>query len=293
MDASCGFGRAEAVSSSATCRSGWRVSSWSQLLARCSDEERARLLSGSASLALGALGRTDPERPNPSSDPLAPIHGLYWLVANLAELEPVLLIIDDAQWADAQTIRFLDYLVRRLADLPVLVVVSVRSGEPAEPAELDRLRLNAQRGHPATTEQGCRPEPDRGAARDEAGAEFSEACWRATAGNPFLVAELVRGLRDDAGEPGGDGAVAIAGLGPPNIARYMLVRLGRFGQDAISLAQAIAVLGGSPQLRHAAKLAGLPEEQSPEALRPASPGGDPRLRASDRLRTPAGPPGDL
>ena len=234
------------------------------VLERCSDQERERLVAGSAALALSALGRVHPQRANPPGDPFAPVHGLYWLLANVADERPVLLSVDDAQWADPQTLRFLEYLARRLDDLAVLVVVAVRSGEPREPAELTPLRLAAE---------PIRPRPLSGdAVRDmiatglgkEPSPAFVAACSHATAGNPFLVAEVVRGLRADGVDPVDAAAPALTEFGPDHVARYVLARLGRFGPDAVALARAIAVLGGSPQLRHAATLANLVDDDARE-----------------------------
>lgn len=231
------------------------------LVERSSEEDRARLLSGSARLALIALGRADPARSSALGDPFAPIHGLYWLLANLAESQPVLIDIDDAQWADAQTLRFLEYLARRVGDLPVLVLASMRTGEPDEPAELERLRLQAELLRPSSLSSAAVRELIASELHAAPSADFAEACTRATAGNPFLISELLRAVRADSIKIGGDAAATLGELAPETVARYVLVRLGRFGKDAIALAHAISVLGGSPQLRHAAKLAGLEEER--------------------------------
>ena len=91
--------------------------------------------------------------------------------------------------------------------------------------------------------------------RREAGAEpsreFIESCADATAGNPFLVLEVLRAIRSEALDQGADTAGMIATLRPQNVARHVAVRLARFGEEAVALARAIAVLGGSPQLRRA------------------------------------------
>ena len=68
------------------------------------------------------------------------LHGLYWLCANLCERAPLVLCVDDVQWADAASLRFLAYLGARAADLPVLIGLSRRSGEPGELAALEELR---------------------------------------------------------------------------------------------------------------------------------------------------------
>ena len=64
---------------------------------------------------------------------LAHFHGLYWLIANLAEETAITLIIDDAQWADVSSLRFLEFLLPRLHELPVLVGVAARPHHPGVP----------------------------------------------------------------------------------------------------------------------------------------------------------------
>jgi predicted ATPase len=59
------------------------------------------------------------------------LHGLYWLCANLAMQRPLLLVVDDAQWADESSLRFLGVLARRLDALAVLVLLAQRAA-PAD-----------------------------------------------------------------------------------------------------------------------------------------------------------------
>lgn len=68
------------------------------------------------------------------------LHGLYWLTADLSEEAPLALLVDDAQWVDAASARFLVYLARRIEAVPVLLVVAHRSGEaPSHRALADEL----------------------------------------------------------------------------------------------------------------------------------------------------------
>ena len=120
-----------------------RASCWSRWSSGADEAERSRLLSGSAALSLIAFGLEDSGGPNAEVDRFAPIHGLYWLLANLCDSQPVLIVIDDAHWADTQSLRWLDFLARRVADTPVLILVGARTGEADEPAELEPLRLDA------------------------------------------------------------------------------------------------------------------------------------------------------
>src|SRR4051794_21740543 len=99
---------------------------FAEKLADAEESERDELLDGAASLAAPALllEETDPAaRPTSVAmgDPAAAIqHGLHWLVANLAERSALVLAIDDLQWADPESARWLLYLTRRVSDLPVL-----------------------------------------------------------------------------------------------------------------------------------------------------------------------------
>jgi predicted ATPase len=44
---------------------------------------------------------------------LATLHGLYWLTANLVERDRLLLGLDDLQWSDLSSLRWLAYLLAR------------------------------------------------------------------------------------------------------------------------------------------------------------------------------------
>jgi predicted ATPase len=63
----------------------------------------------------------------PEDVSFAILHALYRLTGQLAEQAPLLLLVDDLQWCDEPSLRWLCYLVRRLDGLPVTVAASVRS----------------------------------------------------------------------------------------------------------------------------------------------------------------------
>ena len=105
-------------------------------LRRRSTDARARMLEGAAGLAAHVLL---PELAGVTTDvdaSFGTLHGLYWLCANLATEQPLLLAVDDAQWADEASLRFLGVLARRLDTLPALVVLAQRPGPPGALAEL-------------------------------------------------------------------------------------------------------------------------------------------------------------
>ncbi|MGW3137759.1 AAA family ATPase [Streptomyces sp. NPDC001139] len=96
----------------------------------------------------------------------AVLHGLYWLTANACQHRPLVLLVDDLQWCDAPSLRYLAYLLPRIPDLGVLVATALRTGEPAiderllqragrgSPGPVRRIRQRADRsGHPLRA--GC------------------------------------------------------------------------------------------------------------------------------------------
>src|SRR3954454_19099270 len=88
------------------------------LLAGGGDAGRAVLLRGAAGRAAGLLGHdeADAAAGTDGSDPSwAHFHALYWLLATLAERSPAVLVLDDLHWADIGSLRFLQFLLPRLA----------------------------------------------------------------------------------------------------------------------------------------------------------------------------------
>ena len=99
----------------------WRCCARGPVLAR-GDLPADEFLAGPAAGALGALG--DEPRLSVAPDSLfVGLHALYWLTANLASHTPVLMCVDDVICCDEASLRFLEFLVRRLEGVPVTVVL--------------------------------------------------------------------------------------------------------------------------------------------------------------------------
>lgn len=231
-----------------------------RVLVRATAGQRRSLLSGAASPAAAVLSSSGAGvRAGMSTEPAAVLHGLYWLVSNVAERDPLMLIVDDAHWADAPSVRFLAYLARRLSALPLLVVVAARPDESGGQAPLVSM-LNA--GPPGGV---LVPAPLSAAAvgtlvaerYGAASPEFVDACHAATGGNPFLVGELIAALSTDRIAATADNAHRVGQIGPETVSRAVLARVSRVGGEAVALTEAVAVLGGRGELRYAAALAGI------------------------------------
>jgi DNA-binding CsgD family transcriptional regulator len=231
-------------------------------LHRAAARERERLLEGPAGLSSSVLlnGAGDGGAGGVGGRSHAVLHGLYWLTSNLAERGPLLLCVDDAHWADAASLGFLHYLARRVDDLPLLLVVTLRPADAGSQGEpVARLR-----GEPLATV--LRPAPlSRGAVSDlvrarlgaAAAPEFCEACHTATRGNPFLAHELLGELEAVGIPPSAGEAPKVSRLVPDAVARQALGRLARLPAEATALARAVALLGSDVELRLAGRLAGL------------------------------------
>jgi DNA-binding CsgD family transcriptional regulator len=225
---------------------------------RAGEEERAGLLAGAAVHAGGLLGA--PGAAASALDEPSLVHGLFWVCANLAETTPLCLAVDDAQWSDPASLRWLVYMARRLEELPILLLVSVASGEPDAPQQLLLALATQQRStrialtplDPADTAAIVREElPD-------APDELCGALHEAAGGNPFLVREAAANLAAD-GNAGDEQSVRVR-LGPEAAAGFVLRRLERLPPEDSALARAVAVLGSDAALAQAAALAELGPE---------------------------------
>ena len=120
------------------------------------------------------------------------------MTSNVAEDTPTLLAVDDAHWADEASLRYLTFLLPRLEDLPVLLVVAGRPGEPgSEPELLAQLAADpaARVLRPGALSADAVAEMVREAFASGADEAFCAACREATGGNPFMLSELLVELR--------------------------------------------------------------------------------------------------
>jgi DNA-binding CsgD family transcriptional regulator len=263
-------------------------------LTRDSDQ-RARLLAGAGAAAEGVLGAPGGD----AEGTFAVLHGLYWATLNLAEERPVLIAIDDLQWSDRPSLRFVAYLAARLEDAPVLVAASVRTTDPGtDPQLLAEIAALAEAVRPAPlgTASVANLVQHRLGAAD---GDFIAACLDATGGNPLLLRHVLTALAEDGVKPTAAGAAAVRGIGSRAVSRTVLLRLSRLHEEAAAVARAVAVLGESSKLPAVAALTGLSEDAVAQAagdlaradiLRPDPPLGfvHPLVRDAVYLDIPAG-----
>jgi DNA-binding CsgD family transcriptional regulator len=250
------------------------------------EAKRRQLLAGAGRLGAAALDpKTAAEQPKGSDASFAAIHGLYWLLVNFGSRSPFVLTVDDVQWADDPSLRWLAYAVPRIEEVPVLVALALREGEPA-PSDRPLSDLLADGRitvvSPAPLSETAILEIVRGRLSRKADAGFCAVVHRATGGNPFLVSELLHAAELEGITGMTKDARRLEELHAQGVSRSIMLRLSRLGEDARRIARAVAILGGGGSVRQAAALAGISEPRAAAAID--------RLIAADLLR---GPPLDF
>ncbi|MCY0960401.1 LuxR family transcriptional regulator [Streptomyces sp. H27-H5] len=213
--------------------------------------------------------------PGDHADPTAGSERDAWLLALVAEHSartPLLMLVDDLQWADISSLRWLGRLAGRLAELSVTLVVALREGDPGE--DEPHLHHLTER---ATHVLRLRPLPPEGTAA-LVGAHFecpvdpayAQACHEATGGHPLLLTATLDALTGP-GEPAADAIRAIRETRPTTLHERLAVLLRNQPTSVWEFATALAVLGegggegGGEEL--AGQLAGLDDTGRAEAVR--------------------------
>jgi DNA-binding CsgD family transcriptional regulator len=195
-------------------------------------------------------------------------HGLFAAIAGAAEAQPTLLAIDDLHWADVASLEFVLYVLHRLDELPVALVMTRRPDPAGEASEaLDRIST-----HPRVQVESLSPlgleaveELARDALGERADPALAEISLEVTGGNPFYLHELLIALEEDPGASGPELTRRTRALAPDAVTRSLRVRVGRLGSDVGALARAVAILGADVPLRRAAALGGLSIEAATAA----------------------------
>ena len=229
--------------------------------------EQASVFAGAAHLARGPLG-LDRDVESQPVELGAAVHGLYWLCANLADLGPLLLSVDDLHWTDEPSLLFLTYLARRASELPLVICATTR---PAR-SELMKRHLTALRSQ---SNEVLTPETlsDDGVTRviasvftTEVDPEFIAACAKTSGGNPFLLVEMLTELKNNGAEPTADQAGRLEELRPEALNRTLLARISRLGPGAPHVATSVAILGTDAEFGHVTRLTGMDTDTVSTAL---------------------------
>ncbi|MFI1304143.1 ATP-binding protein [Streptomyces sioyaensis] len=243
------------------------------LLATLDEPRLSRLLAGSARSAAQALsGETLPGDTMLSSEDMsyAVLHGLYWFTCNLAAEAPLVIVVDDAHCADMASLRFLTHLARRIEGLPILLVLSQRTGDEATDAAL----LGDIAGQPLCRVLRPGPLDCHGVGHlvktvfgHEADDEFHEACRAITGGIPLLVHSLLSVLRLGGRPPTVDSLQYISAQDGAFLHEAVRAVLQSQPESTAAAALALAVMGDDALPEVCARLAGLDDATHSAAMR--------------------------
>ncbi|MGC9537256.1 ATP-binding protein [Streptomyces sp. UG1] len=208
-------------------------------------EEAREYLGDWYDIAGPALGITEPgER---QADPQGVCDGLVAAVRRLARRDwPLVLLVDDAHWADQETLRWLAAFAERLAEQSVLVMVARRPGETAGDGAR-HLDAVAAAGSSVATLSALTPQATAGLTRATLGphadAPFCREVWAVTGGNPYETVELLAKVHDSEYEPTEAAAGELRALNRAARGGGLVARLETLGIEATRFAWAAAILG--------------------------------------------------
>ena len=218
-----------------------------------------------ASFAALTAGSRDRELPDTSA---------WWIsraqahLAQRAGANPVLVCLDDLQWASPATLAALRTLPNELKRYPIVWLLARSTG-----AKDSTERLFNLLGKDGATRITLGPLGDDAVAAllaDAFGTQPDQALLTLAgggAGNPSLLTELIRGLREDnAVQVADDGtAVLVSALLPQRMHGAAKQRLDGLSEHAQHMLVTATVLGASFRLQDAAEMLG----ETPTALLPA------------------------
>ncbi|MEU3100869.1 BTAD domain-containing putative transcriptional regulator [Streptomyces griseoflavus] len=202
--------------------------------------------------------------PVSAADPDAALYERYERVVSAltAGAEPLLIVLEDLQWADASSLRLLSHVTGAVARRPVLVLATCRPEPGDHPGPLrDTLGALARLEDTARVELAPFTEADVAAylrARGLAG-HRSRALLARTGGNPFYLGEVLRLGRSE----GGDDAL------PAGVRDVIERRVARLPEETARLLRAAAVAGAETDAELLAAVTGLPVEDVLHGLEPA------------------------
>ncbi|MFF7613998.1 ATP-binding protein [Streptomyces lavendulae] len=239
--------------------------------AALSEQERRDVLGSWHGIVAPALGLTASAKGRTAPDPQGVRDGLDWVVTHLAVRSgaPVVLILDDAHWADAESLAWLAAFAARAEELAMLIMVACRPDEiPSDAAPLRALMgRQGTRPHelaPLTTSAVARIV--REALGDSADDVFCRECWAITGGNPFEVVELGMKGRDRGLKPHQDNIPQLRDLASAVKGSGLIERLEQLGPSTVRLAWAAAVLGNAVPIGIVGGVAALGDAQAADAI---------------------------
>jgi DNA-binding SARP family transcriptional activator len=234
----------------------------SDVVAPAPDGHLERLLAPSGAVSLPEQG-----------DRFAMFDEVAAMLERSSSKAPLLVILDDIQWADVASLELLEFLAGRLDDVPVFVAVSVRELEIGRNDALVSA-LAALSRRPTTSRLHLRGLDVTDAAvlvhratGVETSAPVVAAIHDRADGNPFFITELARLVV--AGDPSREDVLLRRTGVPAGVRDVVRRRLAALPERTMAVLEAAAVLGRDAELGALAHAARLERIDTLDALEPA------------------------
>jgi eukaryotic-like serine/threonine-protein kinase len=194
------------------------------------------------------------------------VGALRELLGAVALRRPLVLLIEDLQWADADSFELLGGLLRPPAVPGLLLILTVRADALVTPASPLARFLDLLSEHPGqrhVTLGPLTPGEQQELARrlgtgDGGRLRVDDTLWQASAGHPLLLAELVRYARSAPA----DGLA----VGVPPLEELLWQRVMSLDESGRALLETLAVLGEPAPVPVLARAAALPPADRERAL---------------------------
>jgi DNA-binding CsgD family transcriptional regulator len=254
------------------------------LLAAIPEKEHPGVLGSWYDIVAPALGLVA-ARGGIEPDPTGVRDGLDWIMTRLAVKHgPLVLVLDDAHWADSESLGWLAAFVPRAEELSMLVVIGYRP---------DELPLQASHFRKIAARHGSRPfdlmpltpgavgrvvRDSLGEGSDDG---FCRECWAVTGGNPFEIVELTAKILDRGLKAQQESIPELPQLAAAVKGDGLVERIARLGTSKVRFTWAAAVLGTEISASLAARLAAIGAEEAVDVIE--------RLRQERILTRRSGP----
>lgn len=213
---------------------------------------------------------------------------LYEAVSGFLERavgSPLVIKLDDIQWADTQSLELLSYLTPSLGNRPLLIAAAYRDVASDRTPQLDATLATVSREEVVyeLSLRGLAPEHVAPLVEDLLGARvrgdidssFIDALHQRTGGNPFFIRQLGRLLMETGGPPQELVGTAI----PPGVRHVVARRIDALSERTVRFLESAATAGHEFDVRLAAAAGGMSLEEALDACDEARHHG--LLQASD------------
>lgn len=196
-----------------------------------------------------------PELPalDPESEQRRLSESMVSLLSALISKAPILLVLEDAHWADSGSLAMLRYVARRMKDRPLMLVATYREVELDQSLPLQETLVELNRERSASRlKLGRLDQQETGRLleaifQEEITPEFLKGIYRETEGNPFFIEEVCKALVEDGKlyfEDGRWHRPDMAELEIPQSVRVAIQsRLARLSEPVQDSLQTAAILG--------------------------------------------------